>query len=97
MSLSRNGPVGVVKCEPSSFPPCVHCRNASTQVQELSVPGEEYLATGSQASWLYQTGVLTYRNLIVNVRDIGVFWLRLGMCESVAALRIRPAVALHAG
>lgn len=31
------------------------------------------------ASWLYQNYILTKRNLINNWRNVGIFWLRLGM------------------
>lgn len=32
-----------------------------------------------QANWVYQTLVLTHRNLVNNWRNIGIFWIRLAM------------------
>jgi hypothetical protein len=32
-----------------------------------------------QANYFYQTLVLTWRSLLNNWRNVGVFWLRLGM------------------
>lgn len=48
-------------------------------VEELSQPGEEYRCLTCTANPVYQTGVLTVRMLVNNLRDIAVFGLRLGM------------------
>ena len=42
-------------------------------------PGPVYQAGTDQPSWLYQTGVLTARTFVNDYRNVGIFWMRLGM------------------
>lgn len=42
-------------------------------------PAKEYTAGAGQPNWLYQTSVLTYRTFLNNLRNVGVFWMRLAM------------------
>lgn len=51
------------------------------QVLSLTTKGARYEAVGSKANYWYSVMVLSQRNVVVNIRDIGVFWLRLAMCE----------------
>lgn len=48
-------------------------------VSKLSAKGAEYKCTACHASRLTQMWVLSYRMFLNNARNIGVFWLRLGM------------------
>lgn len=54
--------------------------NVIERVKDLhSNPGTVYESSSSPPSWSYQTRVLTWRTFLNNLRNIGVFWLRLGM------------------
>ncbi|PSC72150.1 ABC transporter G family member 11-like [Micractinium conductrix] len=50
-------------------------------VKELeAAPGPVYAAgSAGQPSVVYQTSVLTYRTFLNNLRNVGVFWMRLAM------------------
>lgn len=49
-------------------------------VSELHAsPGEKYEANLGQPGWPYQTTILTWRTFLNNLRNVGVFWMRLGM------------------
>lgn len=50
------------------------------QVSHLhSNPGEKYEADTKKPSWAYQNAILTWRTFLNNMRNVGIFWLRLGM------------------
>jgi hypothetical protein len=54
--------------------------STKTEVAELHAnPGEVYLVEDVHPSFASQTGILTWRTLINNWRNIGLFWMRLGM------------------
>jgi len=42
-------------------------------------PTTKYEAAGDQPGWIYQTSVLTWRTFLNNMRNVGVFWMRLAM------------------
>jgi hypothetical protein len=44
-----------------------------------AVPGVKYKGTPNTVSAFSQTLTLTHRTLLDSTRDVGVFWLRLGM------------------
>jgi ABC-type multidrug transport system permease subunit len=49
-------------------------------VQALeAAPGDKYTSGGAQPSWLFKTSVLTVRTFLNNLRNVGVFWMRLAM------------------
>lgn len=51
-----------------------------SHVKELHTnPGEKYKDLREQPGWLFQTGILSWRTFLNNLRNIGVFWMRLGM------------------
>lgn len=49
------------------------------QVAGLSQQGDEYTGNSNDASYITQNVTLTRRMFVNNLRNIGVFWLRLGM------------------
>lgn len=49
------------------------------KVKSLSALAGEYKGNVNEASPVYQTWIVTKRTFLNNLRNIGVFWLRLGM------------------
>ncbi len=48
-------------------------------MKELSVPGIKYEGNKNEAGALFQAITLTKRMFVNNTRNIGLFWLRMGM------------------
>jgi len=63
------------------------------QVALLSAVGEEYKGNENRACPIYQAYVLTKRTFVNNTRNIGIFWLRLGMyimlCIMIGTIYLR--------
>ncbi|GAX82112.1 hypothetical protein CEUSTIGMA_g9540.t1 [Chlamydomonas eustigma] len=63
------------------------------QVALLSTVGAPYVGNENKASFMYQVYVLTKRTFENNTRNIGVFWLRLGMyimlCIMIGTIYLR--------
>lgn len=54
--------------------------HVNSHVKELEAsPGQVYQMAADQPGFAYQTSVLTYRTFLNNLRNVGVFWMRLAM------------------
>ena len=69
------------------YRPALHARllRHPCPLQALeAAPGDKYSSRGQQPGWLFQTSVLTVRTFLNNLRNVGVFWMRLAMVRARA-------------
>jgi hypothetical protein len=63
--------------------------------------GQKYKVFSQRPSWLCQTGVLTRRTILNNLRNVGIFWVRLVMyllvCLFIAFVNFQVGLLSDAG